>query len=147
MDFCVRGVYRNKKRMNEQNCERGGASVKFLIVIIALYLMANAAYHYIPVAYEAQDFKQEMETAVVQAMAMPGTTDTVGLTKLKLQRVALANNVPHNVFIEVKQTNGIYQARAAYTKEVKMLPFGLYDYMYVFDHTATPTGFLVKSKT
>lgn len=136
-----------KKRMNEQNSERGGASVKFLIIIVALYLIANAGYHYIPVAYEAEDFKQEMETAVVQAMAMPGNTDTVALTKLKLQRVASANNVPHNVFIEVKQNNGIYQARAAYSKEVKILPFGLYDYLYVFDHTASPSGFLVKAKS
>ncbi len=136
-----------KKRMNEQISERGGASVKFLIILIVLCLIANAGYHYVPVAYEAEDFKQEMETAVVHAMALSGTKDPVGLTKLKLQRVALANNVPHDVFIEVKQTNGIYQARAAYTKEVKILPFGLYDYAYVFDHTATPTGFLVKSKS
>lgn len=136
-----------KKRMNEQNSERGSASVKFIIVIIAIYLIANAGYNYIPVAYEAEDFKQEMETAVVQAMALPGTMDTVAITKLKLQRVALANNVPPNVFIEVKQDNGIFRARAAYSKEIKILPFGLYDYLYVFDHTATPTGFLVKSKT
>ncbi len=78
-------------------------------------------------------------------MVLPG--DAGALTKLKLQRVAVANNVPPNVFIEVKQANGVYSARAAYTKEVKILPFGLYDYMYVFDHTATPTGFLVKSKS
>jgi len=136
-----------KKRMNQQNSERGGASVKFLIIIIVLYLLAYASYNYIPVAYEAEDFKQEMETAVVQAMALPGTMDTVGMTKLKIQRVALANNIPHNVFIDVKQANGIFQARAAYSKEIKILPFGLYDYLYVFDHTATPTGFLVKSRS
>jgi hypothetical protein len=136
-----------KKRMNQQNSEHGGASTKFLIIIIALFLIANAGYNYIPVAYEAEDFKQEMETAVVQAMALPGNMDTIAITKLKLQRVASANNVPPNVFIEVKQNNGIYQARAAYSKEIKMLPFGLYDYVYVFDHTATPTGFLVKSKS
>lgn len=131
--------------MNEQNPERGGAGVKFLIVLTALFLIANAAYNYIPVAYEGEDFKQEMETAVVQALAMPGNGDATGTIKSKIRRVALANDVPPDVFIDVKQVNNVYQARAAYSKRVKILPFGLYDYTYNFDHTATPTGFLAKS--
>ncbi len=131
--------------MNEQNPERGGAGVKFLIVLTLLFLIANAAYNYIPVAYEGEDFKQEMGTAVVQALAMPSSGDAIGTLKSKIRRVALANDVPPDVFIDVKQVNNVYQARAAYSKPVKILPFGLYDYTYHFDHTATPTGFLAKS--
>lgn len=131
--------------MNKQNFEHGGASVKFLLILTAIFLIANAGYNYIPVAYEAQDFKQEMETSVVQAMVLPGTLDPIGTTKLKLRRAATANDIPHDVYIDVKQVNGIYQARAFYLKQVKILPFGLYDYTYHFDHTATPTGFLAKS--
>lgn len=134
-----------KNITNEQNAERGGASVKFLLVLLTLFLLGNAAYNYIPVAYEAQDFKQEMETAIVQGLALPSTADPIGTTQSKLRRVAAADNIPSDVFIEVKQVNNVLQARVYYLKQVKILPFGLYDYTYRFDHTATPTGFLVKA--
>lgn len=134
-----------KNIMNEQNPERGGASVKFLLILVALFLIANAGYNYIPVAYEAQDFKQEMETAVVQAMALSGGSDPISVTKSRIRRAATANGIPENIFIDVKQVNNVMQARAYYLKQVKLLPFGLYDYTYQFDHTATPTGFLAKS--
>ncbi len=127
--------------------ERGGASVKFLIIFVLLVSVAHAGYNYIPVAYEAQDLKQEMETAVVQAMALSNNIDTVGLTKSKIQRVIVANDIPQNAFVEVKQINNLCQARVAYQQQVKILPFGLYNYTYQFDHTATPTGFLAKSKS
>lgn len=130
--------------MNNGNRERGGASVKFLLVLLVLFLIGNAAYNYIPVAYEGQDFKQEMETAVVQAMAMPGA-NSIDTTKARLKRVALADDIPSDVFIDVKQVNNVLQARAFYQKSVKILPFGLYDYTYQFDHTVTPSGFLAKS--
>lgn len=134
-----------ENRINNRNLERGSASVKFLIILISLILIGNAGYNYIPVAYEAEDFKQEMEKAVVQALALPNNADVPGTIKSKIRRVALANAVPPDVVIEVKQVNNIYQARAAYLKQVNILPFGLYNYTYHFDHTATPTGFLAKS--
>lgn len=136
-----------KNRMNKQNSERGGASVKFLLIFVAIILLANAGYNYIPVAYEGEHFKQEMETAVVQGMALPGGVDPSVVIKTKLKKVASANDIPPEVFIEVKQVNNVPQARAAYSKVVKILPFGLYSYTYQFDHTATPTGFLAKSKS
>jgi hypothetical protein len=133
-----------KDTMNKANCERGGASVKFLLVLIVLFLFINAGYNYIPMAYEAQSFKQEMDTSVVQALAMPGSMDAVATTKSRIQRAAAANNLPPDAFIEVKQINNVYQARVYYLKQVKLLPFNLYNYTYQFDHTATPTGFLAK---
>lgn len=136
-----------RNRMNTQNAEYGGASVKFLVIIVTIILLANAGYNYIPVAYEGEDFKQEMETAVVQGLALPGTMDPNVMIKTKLQKVAAINDISPNLFIEVKQVNNVPQARATYSKQVKILPFGLYDYTYQFDHTATPTGFLAKSKS
>lgn len=137
---------RNERRQNCRKDERGGASVKFLIVFVALILAVNAGYNYIPVAYEGADLKQEMETAVVQAMALPNNADPVGITKTKIKRVIVANDIPQNAIVEVKQVNNLCQARVAYAQSVKILPFGLYNYTYQFDHTATPTGFLAKSK-
>ncbi len=67
------------------------------------------------------------------------------MLKLKLRRIAQVNDIPPDVFIEVKQVNNVYQARAAYLKQVPILPFGLYDYTYRFDHTAKLTGFLAKA--
>ena len=133
-----------KNREYKSNGERGGASVKFLVILTVLFLIGNAAYNYIPIAYEGQDFRQEMETAVVQGMALPGNVDVVGTIKAKLKRAAAADELPPDAFIEVKLVNGISQARVAYTKQVKLLPFGIYNYTYRFDHTAIPTGFITK---
>ncbi len=135
-----------KRKTNQQCGERGAASVKFLIVLTIIILAANAGYNYIPVAYEAESVKQEMETAVVQSMAMPGSVDVVGSLKARIQRILLAEGIPPaNALIEVKQVNNLCQARVAYSQSVKILPFGLYNYTYKFDHTSAPSGFLTKS--
>jgi len=131
-----------------QKSEHGGAGVKLTFVLVVLFLLANAAYNYIPAAYDGANFKQEMQTAVVQAVALPGSnltaTDTV---KIKLQRAAVNNNVPSNALIEVKPMNNIIQAHVIYVKPINILPFGLYRYNYQFDNTATPTGFLFKDNS
>lgn len=136
---------KNEKNRRLRRDERGGASVKFLIILTALILIANAGYNYIPVAYEGEDLKQEMGTAVVQAMAMPNNANPGAVIKSKIQRIITANNIPPDALVDVKQANNVYQARVAYSQPVKILPFGLYNYVYQFDHTATPTGFLAKS--
>jgi len=131
---------------NNQKSEHGGAGVKLTLVLVALFLIAHAAYNYIPAAFDGENFKQEMQTAVVQGVAMPGAnltiTDTV---KTKIQKAAVNNNLPGNALIEVKQVNSIVQARVNYTKQINILPFGIYKYNYKFDNVATPTGFLFKN--
>ncbi len=136
-----------KNKTKNRNAERGGASVKFLIIITAIILIARAGYNYIPVAYEGQDLKQEMDTAVVQSMALGNSQDAVGITKTKIQHVIVANDIPPNAVVEVKQINNLCQARVAYNQRVELLPFGLYSYIYQFDHTAVPSGFLAKSRS
>lgn len=125
--------------------ERGGAGVKFLAILVILFLIGHAAFNYIPTAYEAENFKQEMQTAVVQSVAMPaiGMTATDGV-KVKLQKASINNNIPSDALIEIKPVNNVIQARVVYTKKINLLPFGIYSYNYHFDHTATPTGFLFK---
>jgi len=128
-----------------QKSEHGGAGVKLILVLLILFLIAHAAYNYIPVAYDSENFKQEMQTAVVQAVAMPGSNMTPADTvKIKLRRAAANNNVPSDALIEVKPMNNVIRARVSYVKAVNILPFGLYKYNYQFDNTATPTGFLFK---
>lgn len=132
------------KAVTALNPERGGATLKLLIIVMVLVIVTNAGLNYIPVAYNGQNFKQEMETTVVQAMAVPPNVKPVDMVKKRLTRAASDDDIPADMFLEVKQTGNVVQARVAYTKQVSILPFGIYDYAYQFDHTATPTGFLVK---
>lgn len=132
------------KAVKTLNPERGGATLKLLIIVMILVIVANAGINYIPVAYNGQNFKQEMETTVVQAMAVPPNVKPVDMVKKRLTRAAADDDLPADMFLEVKQTGNVVHARVAYTKQVSILPFGIYDYAYNFDHTATPAGFLVK---
>ncbi len=112
--------------------------------MLVLFLLAHAGYNYIPVAYDGESFKQEMQTAVVQGLALPNGGKPIETTKARILRAAAQSNVPADAFIEVKQVKTVVQARVAYSKQVEILPFGLYTYDYEFDNTATPTGFLLK---
>jgi len=133
-----------KKAVEKRSSEHGGAGVKFLIVGVVLFLIGNAGYHFIPVAYAGESLKQDMQTAVVQGLAMPGRMSPVDMVRQKVQSSVSSNNVPQDAFVEVKQVNKVIQAHVAYTAEVPLLPFGIYNYYYEFDHTATPSGFLTK---
>jgi hypothetical protein len=135
----------NKASKNRRS-ERGGAGAKLLIVVTILFLIGNAGFNYIPVAYEAQDFKQEMQTAVVQGLALPtGGAKPADAIKARIIKAAKANDLPVDTFMDVRQVNNVVQARVYYSKPIAVLPLGLYTYNYEFDHTATPTGFMVKS--
>lgn len=132
------------KEIKNKNSESGGASVKLLAVMFVLVLIGNAGINYIPIAYEGQSFKQDMQTAVVQGMAVPPGITPVDMVKAKLQKAIASNNIPPDVIVQVKPTNNSVVAHVSYSKKVAILPFGIYNYNYKFDHTATPTGFLLK---
>ena len=133
-----------KKAVEKRSSEHGGAGVKLLVVLLVLVLIGNAGYQWIPVAYSGESFKQDMQTAVVQGLAAPGKTSPVDLVKKKIMSSAESNNIPEDLLIEVKATSNSISAHVVYTKEVPLLPFGMYNYQYEFDHTATPIGFLTK---
>jgi len=134
-----------KKALNKRSSERGGAGVKLLVVALVLFLIGNAGYQWIPVAYAGENFKQEMHAAVLQAMTIPPSAgNPVELTKKRLQKLAVSNSLPLDTFIEVKVVNNNFQARVNYIQQVPLLPFGLYNYEYKFDQVVTPTGFLTQ---
>ncbi len=134
-----------KKNVLARHGERGGAGVKLLLVLSALALAGNALINYVPVAYNGENFKQEMQTAVVQGMVVPPSIGSpIDVTKKRLKAVAIRNQLPNDTFIDVRVQNSILSARVAYSQRVSILPFGIYDYVYTFDHTATPTGFFTK---
>lgn len=133
-----------KKAVNHRDPERGSAGVKFLIVLVVIVLVANAGYNYLPVAYDAENLKSEMATAVLQGLAMPGKINPVDNVKVRIQRAIQQNDIPADALVDVKQAGNSITAHVSYVKDVNILPFGIYRYHYQFDHTATPTGFLLK---
>ena len=124
--------------------QRGGAGVKLVLVLAGLFMVGHALINFVPVAYNGANFKEEMQTAVVQGSALPNGGDPIGITKTRIKKALANNGIPLNAFMEVKQLNGLLQARVAYSQDVDILPFGIYTYHYQFDHTSTPTGFLSK---
>jgi hypothetical protein len=133
-----------KKTHCNRPAERGGAGVKFLLVVVVLFLIGHAGYNYIPVAIEGEGMKQEMQTAVLQGTALPARGNPVAVVKQRLQKAALEYNLPEDTFIDVRLANNVIQARVSYRKQVNMLPFGIYKREYIFDQTAIPSGFLMK---
>ena len=135
----------NNKQDHRISSERGGAGVKLLLVAIVIILVAHAGYNFIPAAYQGENFKQEMKTAIVQGVSLPSTYGKpAAVVRHKLETAARVNGLPYDTVIDVKEKNKIVTARVYYAKKVPLLPFGAYDYNYVFDHAATPTGFLTR---
>jgi hypothetical protein len=131
--------------MNFENSQRGSAGVKLVIVLVILFLVGNAGYNYVPVAYNGENLKQEIQATVTQAVTIPPSTGTpLDYAKRRLATVVKAGGAPDDAYIEVKQVSGLLQARVAYTKEVSLLPFGIYNYKYQFDHSANTNGYLTK---
>ncbi len=125
--------------------ERGSASAKLLLVAVVLILVANAGYNYIPTAYQGENFKQEMKAAVMRGIALPPSHGkTVDVVKKKLRSTMATHQIPIDAYMDVKQKNNVVSARVYYQKKVPILPFGIYEYDYIFDHTITPNGFLTE---
>ena len=125
--------------------ERGSAGIKFLIVFVIIILTAYAGFNYVPVAYAGENFKQEMQTSVVNSMALTARMTPVDYVKNRLQKAINDNDLPTDTVVEVKLVGNIVQAHAAYTQPVSILPFGIYRYNYRFDYTAVPNGYLLKN--
>ncbi len=111
---------------------------------MVLALVGNAGINYVPIAYEGANLRQEMDTAVVRGLATGPRMNPVDVVKASLQKAIFENNVPADAFVEVKQTPGAVQAHVVYTKQISMLPFGIYKYKYNFDYVAIPSGYLLK---
>ena len=133
-----------KKFTNERSSERGGAAVKFLLIFLVLATAANAGWNYVPVAYEGASFRQEMDTAVVKGLGASGRMQPLEIVTASLTRARKDYNLPEDALIEIKPVNGIVEAHVVYSREVNMLPFGLYKYQYNFEHHARPVGYLMK---
>jgi hypothetical protein len=128
----------------DRTSERGSAATKFVIILLFLVLVGNAGAHYVPVAYSAENFKQEMQTAVVNGMAVPSTVKPVDSVRIRIQKAAADNDIPNDMILDVKMSAQTVTAHVTYSRKVNILPFGMYVYDYRFDYTAIPSGYLLK---
>lgn len=133
---------KNSERVRRS--ERGSAGAKFLLIAVVLVLCAHAGYNYIPIAYEGANLRQEMDTAVVKGLATSGRLNPVEVVKASVEKAIRENNVPADAVVEIKPAGAAIQAHVIYSKQVPMLPFGLYKYRYDFNYVATPSGYLLK---
>ena len=130
--------------VHDRSSERGGAGIKFLFVFIILALIGHAAINYIPVAYEGASFRQEMDTAVVKALGASGRIKPMEVVQASIDKASREYQIPEDAVVEIAPVNGVVEAHVAYSRNVNMLPFGIYKYKYDFDYTARPVGYLLK---
>jgi hypothetical protein len=124
----------------QRSSERGGASLKFLIVMLLIGAGAYAGYIYVPVAYYAHGYKDLMQHYVDVASA-EGKQPAWAAEQLK--KNFSEYEVPSNAIITPTKRDNRIEVRVQFVKQVE---FPGYTYNYEFDHTATSTAFLDFSK-
>ena len=133
-----------KKLNNDRISERGSAGIKLLLVAVVLIIVGNAGLNYIPVAYQGASFQQEMDTAVVKGLGASGRINPLEAVKASIKKASFDYDIPEDAFVDIKPVNGIVEAHVIYSRQVDMLPFGMYKYAYNFNYLAKPTGYLLK---
>ena len=118
--------------------ERGGARLKFLIVVALLGLFAYCSYLYIPIAYNAYLFKDLMQHDVDAASTLGHPPSWV---KEQLEKSAPDYGVPEDAVITPVQTENRTQVTVQFKRPIE---FPGYTYEYEFDKTVKSTQFLMK---
>jgi hypothetical protein len=118
--------------------EEGGTKAFALVALTLVFLAGYAGWNYLPAIYQVESFKAEMPNTIMQVMALPHGTDEPLANKVKMRLRTLGNDngVPANALIEVTESGRSIKAHVKFTREVNILPFGIYKYQYQFDNTA-----------
>jgi len=120
----------------QRSGERGGANLKFVIVMAVLIVSAYAGYLYVPVAYQANTFKDLMQHYADVTVAQGYPPSWAGE---QLMKSAPEYQLPANAVITPAQKDNRIEVRVQY---VKVIEFPGYTYNYEFDHTVKSTAFL-----
>jgi len=120
----------------QRSGERGSANLKFLIVMVILVATAYAGYLYVPVAFQANTFKDLMQHYADVAVAQGYPPSWAGE---QLMKSAPEYQIPANAVITPAQKDNRVEIRVQY---VRVIEFPGYAYNYEFDHTVKSTAFL-----
>ena len=116
--------------------ERGSANLKFLVVMTILAASAYAGYLYIPVAFQANTFKDLMQHYADVASTQGYPPSWAGE---QLMKSAPEYEIPANAIITPLRRDNRIEVRVQY---VRVIEFPGYTYNYEFDHTVKSTAFL-----
>jgi len=126
----------DKKAFLNRQGERGGARLKFIIVIAVFAVVVYAGYLYVPVAYDAYYFRDVMQNKV--NLAVTQGYDAVWVRD-QLVKSGPEYHVPADAIITPTQKDNRVEVRVQFTRPIE-LPG--YTYNYDFDYTAKSTAFL-----
>ena len=117
--------------------ERGGARLKFLVVITIVAIVGYCGYQFIPVAYQAYQLKDLMQNDVDTAVAMGKPASWI---QEQLVKSSLEYGIPKDAVITaVQQPDNRLEVRVQFKHPIE---FPGYTYDYEFDHTAKSSTFL-----
>jgi hypothetical protein len=124
--------------MNTQSraSERGGARLKFLIVIAVILIVGYAGYLFVPIAYESYQLKDLMQHNVDLAVA---TGKPASWIKDQLVKSSGEYGIPENAVITPQEQDGRLEVRVQFVRPIE---FPGFTYNYEFDHTAKSANFL-----
>jgi hypothetical protein len=116
--------------------ERGGARLKFLIVMTIIVVGAYCAYQFIPIGYQSYQLKDLMQNKVDTAAT---TGKPASWVQEQLVKSSQDYGIPSNAIITPLQEDNRVQVRVQFTQPVE---FPGFVYNYEFDHTAKSSTFL-----
>jgi hypothetical protein len=116
--------------------ERGSARLKFIIVLAIIAIVAYCGYQFIPVAYQAYQFRDLMQHDVDTAVALGRPTSWI---KDQLTKSAAEYGIPADAVITPTQEDNRMEVRVQYAQPIE---FPGFVYNYEFDHTVKSATFL-----
>lgn len=122
--------------MNTRTTERGGARLKFIVVLTIIALVAYTAYQFIPVAYQRYQLKDLMQHDVDTAVALGHPASWV---RDQLVKSSPEYGIPADAVIAPTQQDNRMEVRVQYTQPIQ---FPGFVYNYEFDYTAKSATFL-----
>jgi len=116
--------------------EEGAARLKFIVVMAMAAVVLYVGYMYVPVAFQAYEFKDAMQTKVDAAATQGFNAEWV---RTQLVKSEPDYGVPANAAITASTNAGRIEVHVQYTVPIS---FPGYTYNYEFDHTVKSGTFL-----
>lgn len=124
------------RKTSARSGERGGARLKFIVVILFIAVVGYLGYLYVPVAYHSYLFKDLMQHNADVASTQGYEPAWV---KTQLTKAAPEYGIPPDAVILATRKDNRMEVSVQFTKAIE---FPGYTYNYNFDQTVKSTAFL-----
>jgi hypothetical protein len=129
----------NKSLKRDRSGELGQGRLKLLIFLLIMFAIGSTAYQYIPVAWQAFQYKDLMQHDVDVAAA---EGYDVAWVKTQLVKMGPEYGVPIDAQVLPIQRDGRMEVTVRFSRQIP-LPLPGYNYEYSFDHTVRSSQFFV----